>query len=94
MDADDRQVRVFGYGEYAGDEIPPEGVSLDLDILAEVKCPNPKIVLDSGQVVWGCECWWGPEAKAAAWIGKRAMVNVDIEAERARVKFAVPGEPA
>lgn len=23
---------------------------------------NPKIRLDDGREVWGCECWWGPEA--------------------------------
>jgi hypothetical protein len=23
---------------------------------------NPRIRLDSGKYVWGCECWWGPEA--------------------------------
>ncbi len=27
---------------------------------------NPKILLDSGDVVWGCECWWGPEAEVKA----------------------------
>ena len=20
---------------------------------------NPKLILDNGQIVWGCECWWG-----------------------------------
>lgn len=20
--------------------------------------PNPKIILDDGLVIWGCECWW------------------------------------
>ena len=22
---------------------------------------NPRITLDDGRVVWGCQCWWGPE---------------------------------
>jgi len=22
---------------------------------------NPRIRLDSGKIVWGCECWWGSE---------------------------------
>lgn len=21
---------------------------------------NPRIRLDSGDILWGCECWWGP----------------------------------
>jgi hypothetical protein len=39
---------------------------------------NPKIVLDGGGVVWGCECWWG-EADAAtplAWAKGRRIVTV------------------
>ena len=42
------EVNIYGYGEYVGDE----------------PCPylhdrlNPKIVLDDGNIVWGCECWW------------------------------------
>lgn len=24
---------------------------------------NPRIVLDNGGVVWGCQCWWGAPEK-------------------------------
>ena len=47
-DANKDQVNIFGCGVYVGDE----------------PCPylhdrlNPKIVLDDGNIVWGCECWW------------------------------------
>lgn len=43
---------------------------------------NPKIVLDDGEVVWGCECWWGPEAGYAAFRGTRTEKRCSIAAER------------
>ncbi len=44
-------VEFFGYGVYLGDlKHPIYGFN------------NPKIKLDSGEIVWGCECWWDSEA--------------------------------
>lgn len=43
---------------------------------------NPKIVLDDGQVVWGAECWWGPESTYAAFRGARAEKQCSIVDER------------
>lgn len=43
-------VKFLGYGTYQGDQVHPE-----------FGFPNPKLVLDNGDTVWGCECWWGPE---------------------------------
>lgn len=64
--AEEFVVEFLGYGVYVGDEVPPEekdrGRSI-AGILAEVQCPSPKLVLDNGAVVWGCECWWAPEAQ-------------------------------
>ena len=48
-DANETDVNIYGYGTYVGDEPCPYFYDI----------PNPKIVLDSGEVVWGCECWWG-----------------------------------
>lgn len=48
-------VKYLGYGTYQGDqERPPEGIGG-----FNIGLPGPKIVLDNGDVVWGCECWWG-----------------------------------
>lgn len=85
-DADKEEVRLFGYGVYEGDEVPPPGIQIfgaDLHALGHT---NPKIKLDSGKVVWGCECWWGPEEKVKATIGARKVVEVDIEQKRAEAK--------
>jgi hypothetical protein len=58
----DGKVDFLGYGTYKGDEVPSNtGPKSMTGMLAEVGCPNPKIELDNGDVVWGCECWWGPE---------------------------------
>ncbi len=43
---------------------------------------NPKIVLDNGEVVWGAECWWGPEAGYAKFRGGRAEKLCSIVTER------------
>jgi hypothetical protein len=56
-------IEFLGFGVYVGDEVPPdEGGGSMTGMLNEVGTTNPKIVLDNGDVTWGCECWWGPEA--------------------------------
>lgn len=45
---------------------------------------NPRIKLDNGKTVWGCECWWGPEAPSQARFAGRKIVVVDIDEERAQ----------
>lgn len=47
---EDNTVYVFGSGIYVGDAEKDAGF------------PTNKIELDDGQVVYGYECWWGPEA--------------------------------
>lgn len=82
--ADQTAVRLLGYGTYQGEEVPPPGVKLmglDMNALGHT---NPKILLDNGQVVWGCECWWGPETRIKESIGNRQIVPVDIEVERTK----------
>lgn len=37
---------------------------------------NPKIELDDGRVVWGQECWWGPEERIREMIGDREVEMV------------------
>lgn len=54
----------FGWGVYQGNEPCPRLGGH----------PNPKIQLDNGKVVWGCECWWGPEERI-----KRELDGLTIE---------------
>jgi len=54
-DGKDGVIYYFGEGVYAGDFQPPDSIGG-----FNIGLPNPRIDLDSGQTVWGCECWWGP----------------------------------
>ncbi|QGZ53306.1 hypothetical protein GPZ77_34310 (plasmid) [Streptomyces sp. QHH-9511] len=45
------------------------------DLLEEMD-KNPRLDLDGGGVVWGCECWWMPEAKFVEFAGTRTLVEV------------------
>lgn len=60
-------VELFGYGVYDGDIEHPE-----------LGFPNPRITLDDGSIVWGCECWWGPEERVKALIGGRQVITVEV----------------
>lgn len=71
-------VRLIGYGTYQGDHVPPDDVGG-----FNMGLPNPKLVMDDGTVVWGCECWWGPEEKVRAKFAGLAVIPVDMVKERA-----------
>ena len=77
--ADENTVYVYGYGTYQGEEVPPEGTigAFGVD-LGKVGLKNPKILLDNGTVVWGCQCWWGPEERI-----KKEIIG-DREVKRGR----------
>ena len=75
----DDTVELIGYGTYVGDEIPHARVAGMGELLRKAERTNPKIQLDSGQDVFGCECWWGAEAAVKSRIGNRLTVAVDID---------------
>ena len=82
--AEDNAVYVLGYGTYQGDEIPPEEIGG-----FNMGFANPKLVLDNGDVVWGCESWWGRENEMKEMIdGARKagyeIINVNISDARSR----------
>jgi hypothetical protein len=69
----------LGFGVYVGDEVPPnDGRKSLTEFLAGERRSNPKIVLDSGDIVWGCECWWGPEDEVKDQLTKLKVKNVSI----------------
>jgi hypothetical protein len=80
--SDKTTVYLFGYGVYAGDEVPPENSLGWAKELHDIKRDNPKIVLDNGKIVWGCQCWWGPEKEIRESIGNKKVVIVDVEERR------------
>jgi len=76
--ADDDRVYLYGVGNYIGDELPHRGM------LAGMGITNPKIELDDGGVVYGCECWWKDESELESFMAGREMIKVstwDLEDE-------------
>jgi len=59
---DKEVITLFGYGVYEGDFIPDtDDITMMGLPLRKMGLANPRIRLDNGDVVWGCECWWGAE---------------------------------
>lgn len=78
LSATSNEIRFLGYGTYVGDKIPPEetaGFNLGR--------PNPKIELDNGDVVWGCQCWWDAEEKMKTHLEKRPKTQALVEVRMA-----------
>lgn len=59
--AETKTVEFAGYGVYRGDEVPPKGIEFMGMDLHELNHTNPRIDLDNGHTIWGCQCWWGSE---------------------------------
>jgi hypothetical protein len=77
-------VYVFGLGTYEGEHIPLEATGWAAEALREYGIKNHRIRLDSGQVVYGCECWWGLANVGLARLGAFKQVElVDIDEKRA-----------
>lgn len=72
------KVWLFGYGVY-DEGIPPadpKGERGLVDFVHHAHVTNPKLILDDGTVVWGCECWWGLEKEVKKIIGDREIINI------------------
>lgn len=77
--ADNNTVHLFGYGTYQGDHVPPDDVMGPFGRLALFGVRNPKLVMDDGTVVWGCESWWGGEELVRESIRGRQVIIVTPE---------------
>jgi hypothetical protein len=75
-DEDEENVYLFGFGTYEGTEVPDAYATGLARHVRESGVPNPKIKLDDGSIVWGCECWWGAEKDFTS--SGKTVVKVDI----------------
>ena len=94
LSASDGVVKLLGYGVYAGDEVPPRDGGWMAECLNDAGATNPKLVLDNGQVVWGCQCWWGSEsATRERFKGYRveSVVMADVLAEKSATQPSEEG---
>jgi hypothetical protein len=69
----------LGYGIYDGEAVPQEAVGSFAKMLQETGMTNPKILLDSGKVVYGCECWWDSEKEIKTRLEACKIVLMDID---------------
>ncbi len=79
-DSSAKRIRIYGYGVYEGDHPCP--------FFGDI--PNPRIGLDNGQIVWGCECWWGPEDEVKHMVDQSPASIEEVDIEKHRQKQASP----
>ncbi len=76
-------MKLFGYGDYIGDFLPVEAVGWMAEAARKAGVTNPKIMLDNGKVIYGCECWWGNEDRVKEMVAAAEKVtDIDIEVVR------------
>jgi len=93
MSQEEGKARLFGYGVYEGDykvgdeesDPMPVGDVAELSGVLGGEVMNPRIRLDNGDVVWGCECWWGPEDAVKRTLEDYEVEMVDIKQKRVEV---------
>ncbi len=68
------------------DRVVTEDTGCAPSVAAAARPTNPKIVLDTGEIVWGAECWWGPEAGYPKFRGERTEKRCSIADARKEVK--------
>ena len=86
--ADKENVYLYGWGVYEGDFVPEEAAGIMAQIARDSGRTNPRIRLDDGSVIYGCECWWGPAVEVEASIQGREIKMVSIADERAEHRAA------
>ena len=77
---------LFGYGLYEGEFTPPEDIMAAAGPVALLGITLPRLKLDDGTVIWGCECWWGPEAEVKGMLSTVRQSTVRVETLRRRLR--------
>ena len=78
LGSDDKKVKFLGFGKYEGDFIPLEAVGFLAENLRKNQMTNPKLLLDNGKIVYGCECWWGSEEEVKIQLENYKKDNLEI----------------
>ena len=79
-----KTIYFYGFGTYAGHEVPPNDLAGMGRMYHELGIENSKILLDSGKTVWGFECWWDSEDRIKTILSTGQVVNVDIDNARGK----------
>lgn len=60
-------VEIFGFGVYEGEHpVDPLAVGMVAAIHRAAGTTSPRIRLDSGETIYGCECWFDHEDRVRA----------------------------
>jgi hypothetical protein len=107
LGAKGRAVRLIGYGTYEGYKpIDDLAVGPFADMLRSFRVPsdaieptgatfNPRIRLDDGSHVWGCECWWAAEEAVQELVrqwAERGRIIVRVDINEVRRQYAASSE--
>lgn len=80
LSASKTHVYLLGFGVYEGDfAVDGDAHGWLASLVRDAGGTNPRIRLDDGRVVWGCQCWWGPEERVRRELEGREVVRVDLE---------------
>lgn len=69
----------LGEGTYMGCEEPPKEVQENYVGAYPKGETNPKIQLDTGETVWGCQCWWSLKETSERELEDYQIINVTME---------------
>ena len=83
LSEDAQNMSFLGYGVRVEDETPEESAGGLAGLVRSMSEKSPCLLLDSGQKVYGCECWWGHEEEVRERAGNRVVTNVNIDDVRA-----------
>ena len=80
--ADERTVELYGFGTYKGEQDAfdqlGEGMKEIFEEAGVTTFFNPMIELDNGSIVFGFQCYWGPEQLFELWRSERQVVEVSL----------------
>jgi hypothetical protein len=90
LSSNGKNINFIGYGKYVGDDVPGlEAVGPMAEAMRKNGQKNPKIILDNGDVVWGCECWWGDADDFEKKFAGRKLNQVDLNKFRQDARIAL-----
>jgi hypothetical protein len=84
--------RLLGYGVYEGSFLPLEATGYRALFLLEHNKKTARIRLDSGEVIYGCECIWMNENRMKKFIAPFQVETVSLTEHRLEQRATIPGE--
>lgn len=79
----DDTIEFAGYGVYEGDfPVGDEAIGDMSELARQIGKPVPRLLLDTGEVVWGSEVWWGTEEEVRKYMETFPVENVSFNAIR------------